>query len=218
MRAYEDLSQLWMVPYADLMSTLVILFMALFAYAYSQKSPEYARALAQIETDVAGRKQADRAQARLQETEMAVQIKKEMNRLALDDFGVEVTSRYIRLTLPTPVIFAEGSQRLSPRAKGLLEALARLFSEVSNPVLVEGHSDNLPIVGGGYRSNWELSAARSFSVIKFLISQDMDPQRFHARGYGEYRPLAANDTREGRKRNRRIEISLIREIHKEAVK
>ena len=96
--------------------------------------------------------------------------------------------------------------------------MARLFSEVSNPVLVEGHSDNLPIVGGGYRSNWELSAARSFSVIKFLISQDMDPQRFHARGYGEYRPLAANDTREGRKRNRRIEISLIREIHKEAVK
>lgn len=215
MESSTDLTHLWMVPYADLMSTMVILFMALFASAYSQKSPEYDRALAQIERDLSGQKRAQEAQARLRETELAVRIKDEMNRLALEDFGIAVTSRYVRLTLPTPVLFGEGSARMSPQAQGFLEPLARLFAEVSNPILVEGHTDNVPIAGGRYRSNWELSAARSFSVIDFLIRKNLDPQRFHARGYGEYRPVASNETQEGRDKNRRIEISLIREIHKE---
>lgn len=204
----EDMTQLWMIPYADLMSTLVLLFMSLFAYSYSTHPPEYDRALAQMERQLTSGKQAD---TRFEETELAVKIKEEMGRLHLSDFGVRVTSRQVRLTLPNPVLFSEGSARLSPDAGAVLSPLARLFSNGDNPILIEGHTDDVRIVGGRFRTNWELSAARSFAVIEFLMKQGLKPERFQARGYGPYRPVADNATAEGKTLNRRIEISLIRE-------
>jgi chemotaxis protein MotB len=207
----EDMTQLWMIPYADLMSTLVLLFMSLFAYSYSEHPPEYDRALAHMEKELSSGAQAD---TRLKEMDMAVKMKQELGRLKLSDFGVRVTSKQVRLTLPNPVLFGEGSARLSPDAGAVLAPLASLFSECSNPILVEGHTDDVRIVGGRFKSNWELSAARSFAVVEFLIAQGLEPQRFQARGYGQYRPVASNLTAEGRGENRRIEISLIRETRK----
>ncbi|OGS39521.1 MAG: hypothetical protein A2506_03705 [Elusimicrobia bacterium RIFOXYD12_FULL_66_9] len=208
----EDLTQLWMVPYADLMSTLVLLFMSLFAVSYMERPPEYDRALANIEVEMSS---DGKAAERLKETEVAVKIKAELDRLALKDFGVLVTSRRVRLTLPSPVLFSEGSAQLAPDAAEVLAPLARLFADSGSPVLVEGHTDDVRIVGGRFHTNWELSAARSFSVIEFLIGQGLAPQRFQARGYGEHRPAASNLTPEGRQQNRRIEISLIRETRKD---
>ena len=214
----EDLTQLWMVPYADLMSTLVLLFMSLFAMSYAERPPEYDRALARIEQELSGGAQAPQAVERLKETELAVKIKAELDRLALSEFGVQVTSRRVRLTLPSPVLFAEGSTSLAPDAARVLTPLARLFAECQNPVLIEGHTDDVRIVGGRFRTNWELSAARSFSVIEFLIGRGLKPARFQARGYGEHRPAASNLTPEGRRQNRRIEISLIRGARKDSGK
>jgi chemotaxis protein MotB len=208
----EDMTQLWMIPYADLMSTLVLLFMSLFAYSYAEHPPEYDRALAHMESELANGAQGD---AGVRETDLAVKIKSELGRLGLKDFGVRVTARRVRLTLPSPVLFGEGSARLSPDAAAVLTPLARLFSECSNPVLVEGHTDDVRIVGGRFRSNWELSAARSFAVVEYLIARGLEPERFQALGYGQYKPVAPNATVEGRAQNRRIEISLIREIRKD---
>jgi chemotaxis protein MotB len=208
----EDMTQLWMIPYADLMSTMVLLFMSLFAYSYSEHPPEYDRALAHMEQELSGGAQAN---ARLKEMDMAVKMKQELGRLKLSDFGVRVTSKQVRLTLPSPVLFGEGSARLSPDAGAVLAPLARLFSECSNPILVEGHTDDVRIVGGRFHSNWELSAARSFAVVEFLTAQGLEPERFQARGYGQYKPVASNLTAEGRGQNRRIEISLIRETRKD---
>src|SRR5476649_2564741 len=98
----EDMTQLWMVPYADLMSTLVLLFMSLFAYSYSQHPPEYDQALAHMESDFSSTAAAG---TRAQETDLAVKIKSELGRLRLRDFGVRVTSSRVRLTLPNPVLF-----------------------------------------------------------------------------------------------------------------
>lgn len=207
----EDLTQLWMVPYADLMSTLVLLFMSLFAMSYSEHPPEYDRALAHMEKEMGSGPKADK---RFDETDLAVQIKEEMARLRLSEFGVRVTARQVRLTLPNPVLFEEGSASLSPEAGSILVPLARLFSKCANPILIEGYTDDVRIVGGRLRSNWELSAARSFAVVEFLLAQGLDPARFNVRGYGQYRPVAPNLTAEGRAQNRRIEISLIRETEK----
>ncbi len=215
MSANDDLTQLWMVPYADLMSTLVLLFMSLFAYSYSNRTPEYDRVLAKIEQEVSTKKDSQAAKDRLEETEIAVQMKKDLDGLALKDFGVQVDSHYVRLTLPSPVLFTTGSAKLAPEAATLLTALAKLLARSPNPVLVEGHTDDTPIAGGRFRTNWELAAGRSFSVIEYFISLGLPPDRFHARGYGEHHPAAPNTTPEGRARNRRIEISLIRDIHRE---
>jgi chemotaxis protein MotB len=204
----EDMTQLWMVPYADLMSTLVLLFMSLFAYSYSNRSPEYNQALAHMQQELSPAKTPP---ALLKDEVMAVKIKQELGRLKLSDFGVQVTAHRVKLTLPNPVLFKEGSATLSPDAAPLLAPLAKLFSECSNPILIEGHTDDKRIVSGRFRTNWELSAARSFAVIEFLLSQGLSPDRFQARGYGPYKPLASNATDEGRAANRRIEISLLRE-------
>lgn len=208
-------ASLWMIPYADLMSNLMILFLALFAYSYANRSPEYEQALAKIEQELAADQDQGVKDARLREAEIAFDIQEAMKGLALQDFGLRVTSRYIHLTLPNPVIFRTGSATLSAKAKSVLDPLALIFARVKNPILVRGHTDNIPISRGPYGTNWELSAARSFSVIHYLINRRrLDPARFIARGYGEHRPVAKNDTLEGRRRNRRIEISLIREVGK----
>jgi chemotaxis protein MotB len=73
---------------------------------------------------------------------------------------------------------------------------------------VEGHTDDVPIKSAAFPSNWELSAARAIAVVRFLQDQGVDPAKLAAAGYGEYQPIAGNDTPEGRAQNRRIEITL----------
>ena len=210
----HDLTGLWMVPYADLMSTMVILFLALFAYSYVQKPPEYERAVAHLQKDMdAG---SDFARVRAGEADLAVTVKQEMDRLALRDFGLRVTTRHIHILLPEPVLFAQGSATLNPDAGRVLEPLAKILAGIPNPILVSGHTDDKPLLRSRLRNNWELSAARAFSIGQFLIERGLPPERFNARGYGEQRPVDSNLTPEGRRRNRRIEISIVREIRKDA--
>ncbi|MDE2140964.1 MAG: flagellar motor protein MotB [Elusimicrobia bacterium] len=213
-RKRHDLTGLWMVPYADLMSTMVILFLALFAYSYTQTPPEYQRAVAHLQKDMdAG---SDYARVRADETDLAVEVKQEMDRLALRDFGLRVTSRRIHILLPEPVLFSPGSATLNPDAGRVLEPLAKLFAGIPNPILVAGHTDNKPLVRSRLRDNWELSAARAFAIGRFFVERGLAPERFEARGYGEQRPLATNLTPEGRARNRRVEISIVREVKKDS--
>jgi chemotaxis protein MotB len=209
-----DLTSLWMVPYADLMSTMVILFLALFAYSYGEKKPEYERALAHMQQEVDS---SQFAQVRAQESDLAVRVKQEMNQLALRDFGLRVTSSHIHLLLPAPVLFPEGSATLNPGADRILDPLARLFADLPNPILVQGHTDNTPVhPHSQFRNNWELSAARAFSVGEYFMKRGLAPDRFNARGYSEYRPVDSNATADGRGRNRRIEISIVRDIRKDS--
>lgn len=209
-------TNLWMVPYADLMTVMVILFLALFAYSYSMRTPEYERALRRLESEMASRAEAPEADLKLREAELAVDARKLLEGLALKDFGVRVSERYIHFSLPTPVLFATGSAALTPDSARVLKPLAALLSRTANPVLVSGHTDDRPIVGGPYATNWELSAARAFSVIRHLSELGLAPERFSARGYGEHRPAGSNATEEGRARNRRIELSIVRELRRES--
>ena len=80
---------------------------------------------------------------------------------------------------------------------------------------IEGYTDDVPIKHSGWKSNWELSTARSLSVLHFLVNEKgISPERLSAIGFGEYRPVASNDTKEGRKLNRRVEIVIQPKISK----
>ncbi len=158
-----------MVPYADLMSTLVILFLALFAMSYSDRSLELENLVAQVESKMASGAQAAPARERLHEVDVAEQIQQAMKGLALRDFGVTVDSRYVRLRLPAPVLFSEGSDRINPDAAPLLRALGRLFSQVPNPILVEGFTDDVPVVGGRFHDNWKPGLVRPRAVRRSLL-------------------------------------------------
>ncbi len=113
--------------------------------------------------------------------------------------------------LTDSLLFPSGSATLDPRGEPLLGEIAQLLNiDHVHPVAVEGNTDNVPISGGAFASNWELSTARASSVVRFLISQNVDPQRLSAVGYAEQHPVASNATAAGRALNRRVEIVLQR--------
>ena len=131
---------------------------------------------------------------------------------ALESFeGTEIRLRGTDriMSLEGAALFESGSADISPAAFPVLKELSRIIQDHSCRVRVEGHTDNIPIFTEKYASNWELSTARAVSIVKFLIEEGgVSPERLSAVGYGELRPLAANDTPERRSRNRRVEIVL----------
>ncbi len=120
--------------------------------------------------------------------------------------------RGVALRFEDSLLFGSGSADIRRSAGPLLDAAAAVIRQTQGPVVIEGHTDSLPLRGSRYASNWELSAARAVSVLRyFLGEQGLRPERFSASGYGEHRPLASNGTPEGRSKNRRVEILLVRE-------
>jgi chemotaxis protein MotB len=109
------------------------------------------------------------------------------------------------------LLFPSGSATLIRAAQPLLGEIASLVNiDRTHPVAVEGNTDNVPIHGGAFPSNWELSTARASMVVRFLIGQGVFARRLSASGYADLRPIAGNETAAGRARNRRVEIVLQR--------
>jgi chemotaxis protein MotB len=113
--------------------------------------------------------------------------------------------------LTDSLLFSSGSATLESQGQPLLTEIAALLNvDHVHPIAVEGNTDNVPITGGAFPSNWELSTARASSVVRFLIAKGVDSQRLSAVGYAEQHPIATNSTPTGRALNRRVEIVLQR--------
>ncbi len=113
--------------------------------------------------------------------------------------------------LTDSLLFSSGSATLEGQGQPLLTEIAALLNvDHVHPIAVEGNTDNVPITGGAFPSNWELSTARASSVVRFLIAKGVDSQRLSAVGYAEQHPIATNATPAGRALNRRVEIVLQR--------
>jgi chemotaxis protein MotB len=111
------------------------------------------------------------------------------------------------IRLPDNVIYASGDDRLIDRSVEVLKAVAAPLKGTSVDIRVEGHTDNIPVGSGRWRSNWELSSARATAALLVLAHQGgIEPGRLSAAGFGEFRPIASNDTPEGRARNRRVDL------------
>ncbi len=117
---------------------------------------------------------------------------------------VRTTPQGIEVEIQTDILFASGTSTLSEQAMHIMERLAIVLAGFPNPVRVEGHTDNVPIHTATFPSNWELSAARSASVVHLLMEKGIAPQRLAVIGVGEYRPVADNASAQGRNRNRRV--------------
>jgi chemotaxis protein MotB len=125
--------------------------------------------------------------------------------------GVEVAPARdgIVISLSGNVLFDSGRADLRLEGLDLLDALAARLSDMPNEIRVEGHTDNVPIATPLYPSNWELSSARATTVARYLSEHGVAPVRLMAAGFGDNRPVAPNDTREGRARNRRVDIVIV---------
>lgn len=129
----------------------------------------------------------------------------------LAEAGLEdrVSLRYeeagVALDIQDRVLFDTAKADLKPEAKAVLDPLAELFKRLPFQIHVEGHTDSRPISNLQFPSNWELSGARASRVIRYFVdTHRLDPHKFAAVGYGEYRPVAPNDTEENMQLNRRV--------------
>jgi chemotaxis protein MotB len=125
---------------------------------------------------------------------------------------LEMANRGLIITVSDEILFDSGKAKLKTNAFSVLKKVASVINETvpDRYIGVEGHTDNIPIKHSGWKSNWELSTARATSVVHYLIDNcDIRPDKLSAIGYGEYRPIASNDTREGRAKNRRVEIIIL---------
>ncbi len=124
-----------------------------------------------------------------------------------EDVRMRIEERGVVLELPERILFDTGRAELRDDFLPVLDLMADLLYRIDNQVIVEGHTDNVPIQTARYPSNWELSVDRAVSVVRYLSEEhELVPERFQASGYGEYHPVATNETAEGRARNRRVTI------------
>lgn len=116
----------------------------------------------------------------------------------------------VYLDIQESILFDSGKATISNIGKETLVSLGELLDLSNNDIIVEGFTDNVPIGRADYNTNWELSADRAMGVVRFLAEQRrIDPSRLSGRGYGEFNPVAPNDTPENRAKNRRVNIVLV---------
>jgi chemotaxis protein MotB len=144
-----------------------------------------------------------RAQGILSER-LSEEIEDEQVRLGMADKGLVIT-------FVAEVLFDSGKAELREASLPILDKVVRVLKEEvpQNDIGIEGHTDNVPIKHSPWRSNWELSAHRALGVLYYLEDEEINSERLSAVGYGKYRPVAGNDTAEGRQLNRRVEIVIV---------
>ncbi len=128
------------------------------------------------------------------------------------EITISGSETWIEISLSSGLLFNSGSANLNPRSFPVLEEISGVLSGYENPVHVEGFTDDLPIQSGIFPSNWELSAARSAAVVRLLAENGLDPYRLAAVGYGQFQPIASNDSVEGRGKNRRVALIVSRDL------
>lgn len=187
---------LWAITYGDLMSYLVIFFLLLYS-ATATKSMSLQMSVHDVE-------QTFGKQSNLMQQLFSARGVQQIARL-------DMKENKIRIVFLSPILFDPGYAELKPGAYPHLKRLADAMSEIPNPIQIEGHTDDQALgKRAPFKTNWELSSARAFSVLRFFEKSGIPSHRLSAIGYGEFRPEKPNDTPEGRSANRRIEINVVR--------
>lgn len=234
----EEAGEAWLLPYSDLMTLLLALFIALFAM--SQTDSSKLQALAQAftaafnmggpsffsgmgpsmsmpSTPSSGAESSNSAYMEENENLREAQEKLEQyikeNNLE-DQVSTELTEDGLMIRLKEKALFASGSASLQGQAEQIVPVIAALLSSLPERVTISGHTDNVPISTAQFPSNWELSSSRAVNLMRGLMGAQpsLNPARFSALGYSEYRPIASNDTEEGRAQNRRVEVFIARSM------
>ncbi len=150
-----------------------------------------------------------RRKTREQMRDMAGKINEALGPL-VENGQVRITegARGITIDINASVLFQPGDARLSLEAAHALSAVSNILAPTDFPISVEGYTDNIPISNSQFPSNWELSGVRASSVVRLMIDNGVAASRLNATGFADQRPVADNDTPEGRARNRRVAITI----------
>jgi chemotaxis protein MotB len=216
----------WAIPYGDLVTLLLAFFVVM--YSISQVNEGKYRVVSEslnaafrgdpttpnpiqigqatVAAPIAALPQDLRMEAMRQ---LAQQVDNAMAPLIMQGL-VDVGRGDGKLTIAirSDILFPSGVAKLSPEAQPVIHLLAPVLRDFPVDVKVQGHTDNVPVLGGQFASNWDLSAARAVSVVNLLVADGVPPQRLSATGFGEYQPVLPNTTPDGRNANRRVVLSV----------
>jgi len=224
----EEGAPAWVVTFGDLMSLLLCFFVLMLSFSemdrkkYKVVSGSIAHAFGiQKKTPVFDSPKGQKIIAK--EFDQAVIVNKIQEKLVKpivveietnfkemkDLIEVDVAGNQVAIRLMGETTFDLGKAEIRPQMLPLLIKIGALLKRTRGEIIIAGHTDNLPLRGGPYKSNLGLSMARAASVADlFLKKASIKPKRISTMGFGKHRPLASNDTRQGREKNRRVEIIL----------
>lgn len=230
----SDNHERWLVSYADFITLLFAFFVVMYAvssvndgkyrvlsdslvsaFGNIPPNPALSPIVVQPPVQLKPQQMAERknaSQRRQQETmrDMARHIMKVLAPLVKEGkVRVAQSNRGITVEINASVLFAPGQAVLAENSSNALRAVAQLVKDHEHEIQVEGHTDNVPIRTANFPSNWELSTARASSVVRLFVDSGVGAHRLTALGYGENRPLEANDTPQGRARNRRVTMTVL---------
>lgn len=249
----EHMNESWLLPYSDLLTLLVALFIVLFAGSSVDMQKFYSLSSAfnnelmtggtgffqypgpvpgggsgsSDERDKEQKQEGEQEQTkeetlpeqtaeqkaehkRLEEIQDRVNSYVEENGLK-DQLDTSLTVEGLSVRIRDNVLFDSGAADVRTENRNIAYEISRLLEmDVPRSIIVSGHTDNVPIKNARFDSNWELSVMRAVNFMKIMLeNQNLNPALFSAKGYGEFQPIAANDTAEGRAQNRRVEILVL---------
>ncbi len=237
----EHADESWLLPYSDMMTLLLALFIVMFAVS----SVDQAKFNAMMESmytafggttntgspvegaggsvdmdaleDLLAAGGGNSPQVGLGSLYLSLNDYVEESDLS-NSIAVQYKGDDVLVTLKNDVFFTPGSADLSPEMQEQAQTLAALLQKSQDPdspfeVVVAGHTDDVPINTPKYPSNWYLSLQRAANFLGAMLENtDLNPSYFSARGYGEFNPVSSNDTADGRQRNRRVELLISQKL------
>jgi len=233
--AHEN-SERWLLTYSDLITLLMIFFIVMYAMS-NINTEKYSKLAESLNSALAGDMQSinggqegtlveklDKNTTTVSAEAKPITSDDELVKVAamvtamLQEKGLEnqvsvtITDRGVVISLKDIVFFESGSTKIKPENSGTLVEIGRLIKAVDNYVRIEGNTDNDPIQNSTFSNNWDLSVMRASTVLDLIVTQsEFPPEKVSAIGYGEFRPQVPNDTDEGKAKNRRVDIVILKE-------
>ncbi len=231
----EEGGEAWLLPYSDLMTLLLAVFIVLFAVSQvdvekaKQMSEEFSESMMTESYTASRMSEQERSQEESpagskSELQQMEELKAELDAKLKSEnmtasIKTSIDNRGLVISLSNAIVFEPGSAEIKKENEDTLLEIAEKISITDHYIRIEGHTDNVPMSSDLYPSNWDLSTARAANVVRLFISKtNAAPENLIAVGYGEYRPVADNSTEEGRAKNRRIDIIVLSEKYNDLEK
>jgi len=227
----EHPDETWLIPYADMLTLLLALFIVMFAMSQVDKaklqrvseqfSIIFSGGSATLEKDGTSTipmempNTLDGNDGTIEEAKMSEvksMLEKEIKSMGYaDKVKVELNKEGLEISIQDVILFNSGEADIIQGVSPLLTQISKLLKKLDNDIKIVGHTDNVPIHTEKFRSNWDLSSMRAINVMNFMVGTGgLSPNKFSVQAYGEYSPKYNNQTVEGRAKNRRVEIFIIR--------
>lgn len=221
----EHIDETWLIPYADMLTLLLALFIVMFAMSkvdaakMAKVAKSFNVALKGGSGILNGDSNGDSINLSdneiVEETAMTAiknQLEWEFSQAGYEGkFSIDLNNEGLEIDIEDIVLFELAKADIKDDSKPLLYKVATSISTLNNNIKVIGHTDNLPIKNEEFRSNWDLSAIRAINVMNYMTTEGgLSDKKIAIEAYGENKPKYDNNTEEGRAKNRRVEIVILR--------